>query len=236
MKLTVVIPVYNEVETITEIVSHVQSVSIEKEIIIVDDFSSDGTREMLAHLEAQEDNLSVFYHEENYGKGRALRTGFAEAQGDYVIIQDADLEYDPRDYHKLLEPLEQGKADVVFGSRFTTTQAHRVLYYWHSLGNKLLTTLSNITTDLNLTDMETCYKVFHRTLIQSLPLEEDRFGFEPEVTAKLARSGARIYEVGIAYHGRTYAEGKKIGILDAFWAVWCIFKYWLKPLRLNPPS
>ena len=175
MKLTVVIPVYNEVDTVEEILGHVQNVPIDKEIIVIDDFSSDGTRETLASLALQMENLTVLYHEANHGKGRALRTGFAEAQGDYVIIQDADLEYDPRDYPKLLEPLEQGKADVVFGSRFTTTQAHRVLYYWHFLGNKMLTTLSNVMNDLNLTDMETCYKVFRRTLIQSIPLEEDRF-------------------------------------------------------------
>ena len=236
MKLTVVIPVYNEAVTIAEIVGRVQAVPPDKEIIIVDDYSTDGTRAELARLAARSENLSVLYHEANHGKGRALRTGFAAARGDYVIVQDADLEYDPKDYAKLLNPLEQGKADAVFGSRFTTTQEHRVLYFWHSLGNKLLTLLSNMMTDLNLSDMETCYKVFRRELIQSIPLEEDRFGFEPEVTCKLARAGARIYEVGISYHGRTYEEGKKIGVLDGFRALWCIFKYRVKPLRLKTPQ
>ena len=236
MKLTVVIPVYNEAETIAEIVRCVQDVAVDKEIIIVDDYSTDGTRDRLARLEAESENVTVFYHEANRGKGRALRTGFAAARGDYVIIQDADLEYDPEDYAKLLHPLDRGKADAVFGSRFATTQEHRVLYFWHSLGNKLLTLLSNMMTDLNLTDMETCYKVFRRELIQSIPLEEDRFGFEPEVTAKLARAGARIYEVGISYHGRTYEEGKKIGVRDGVRALWCIIKYRVKPLRLKTPS
>ena len=236
MKLTVVIPVYNEADTIAEIVDRVQAIPIDKELIIVDDFSTDGTRDRLARLEAESGNVTVLYHEENRGKGRALRSGFGAARGDYVIIQDADLEYDPEDYAKLLHPLERGIADAVFGSRFTTTQEHRVLYFWHSLGNKFLTLLSNMMTDLNLTDMETCYKVFRRELIQSIPLEEDRFGFEPEVTAKLARSGARIYEVGISYHGRTYEEGKKIGVRDGVWALWCILKYRVKPLRLKTPS
>ncbi len=236
MKLTVVIPVYNEAETIAEIVSRVQASPIDKEIIIVDDFSTDGTRDRLARLEAESENVTVFHHEQNHGKGRALRTGIGAARGDYVIVQDADLEYDPEDYPKLLHPLEKGKADAVFGSRFATTQEHRVLYFWHSLGNKFLTLLSNMMTDLNLTDMETCYKVFRRELIQSIPLEEDRFGFEPEVTAKLARSGARIYEVGISYHGRTYEEGKKIGVSDGVRAFWCILKYRVKPLRLKTPS
>ena len=236
MKLSVVIPVYNEANTIAEIVGRVQASPIDKEIIIVDDFSTDGTRDELARLETANENLSVFYHQANRGKGRALRTGFASARGDYVIVQDADLEYDPEDYAKLLNPLEQGKADAVFGSRFSTTQEHRVLYFWHSLGNKFLTLLSNMTTDLNLTDMETCYKVFRRELIQSIVLEEDRFGFEPEVTSKLARSGARIYEVGISYHGRTYEEGKKIGVRDGVRALWCILKYRIKPLHLKTPS
>ena len=236
MKLTVVIPAYNEADTIAEIVRRVQAVPIDKELIIVDDYSTDGTRDRLARLEADSENVTALYHEKNHGKGRALRTGFGAARGDYVIIQDADLEYDPEDYAKLLNPLERGIADAVFGSRFTTTQEHRVLYFWHSLGNKLLTLLSNMMTDLNLTDMETCYKVFRRELIQSIPLEEDRFGFEPEVTAKLARSGARIYEVGIAYHGRTYEEGKKIGVRDGVRALWCILKYRVKPLRLKTSS
>jgi len=236
MKLSVVIPVYNEAATVHEIIERVQRVGIDKEIIIVDDCSTDGTRDVLLTIAKDHPNLTVLHHETNHGKGRALRTGFAAARGQYVIIQDADLEYDPEDYLKLLNPLEQNKADAVFGSRFLSTQEHRVLYFWHSLGNKLLTLLSNMATDLNLSDMETCYKVFRRELIQSIPLEEDRFGFEPEITAKLARSGARVYEVGIAYHGRTYEEGKKIGMKDGFRALWCIFKYWLKPFRLTPPA
>jgi len=235
MKLSVVIPVYNEAATVHEIIERVQRVALDKEIIIVDDCSTDGTRDVLLTIAKDHPNLTVLHHEINHGKGRALRTGFAAARGQYVIIQDADLEYDPEDYPKLLNPLEQNKADAVFGSRFLSTQEHRVLYFWHSLGNKFLTLLSNMATDLNLSDMETCYKVFRRELIQSIPLEEDRFGFEPEITAKLARSGARVYEVGIAYHGRTYEEGKKIGMKDGFRALWCIFKYWLKPFRLSPP-
>lgn len=231
MKLSVIIPVYNEAQTIAEILERVQAVAIDKEMIVVDDCSTDGTREALRRVAANYSNLTVIEHEHNFGKGRALRTGFAVAKGDYVIVQDADLEYDPQDYSKLLHPLDKRKADAVYGSRFITTHEHRVLYFWHSLGNKLLTLLSNMTTDLNLTDMETCYKVFRRELIQSIELEEDRFGFEPEITSKLARSGARIYEVGIAYHGRTYEEGKKIGMKDGFHALWCILKYRLKPLK-----
>jgi glycosyltransferase involved in cell wall biosynthesis len=207
MKLSVVIPVYNEAATIAEIIDRVQEVALDKELIAVDDYSTDGTRDKLRELELAHPNLRVFFHERNMGKGRALRTGFQQACGEYVIIQDADLEYDPQDYLKLIHPLEDGRADAVYGSRFITTQEHRVLYYWHSLGNQFLTLLSNMMTDLNLTDMETCYKVFRRELIQSIVLEEDRFGFEPEITSKLAKSRARIYEVGIAYHGRTYEEG-----------------------------
>lgn len=241
MKLTVVIPVFNEAKTIAEIIDRVQAVPVDKEIVIVDDFSTDGTDAELQRLAAKFDNVRTFRHERNYGKGRALRTGFQHAQGDYVIIQDADLEYDPEDYSQLLKPLDAGKADAVFGSRFLSTQERRVLYFWHSVGNQFLTLLSNMMTDLNLTDMETCYKVFRRDLIQSIPLEEDRFGFEPEITAKLAKAGARIYEVGISYHGRTYAEGKKIGAKDGFRALWCIVKFKLKPLQLRnnwtaPPS
>ena len=232
MKLSVVIPVYNEAGTVSQILNRVQSVEIDKELIVVDDCSRDGTGDVLRGLSSRHPNLTLLQHERNMGKGRALRTGFAAARGDYVIIQDADLEYDPNDYAKLLKPLEEGKADAVYGSRFITTQEHRVMYFWHSVGNKLLTLLSNMMTDLNLTDMETCYKVFRRGLIQAIPLEEDRFGFEPEITSKLSKAGARIYEVGIAYHGRTYAEGKKIGMKDGFRALWCILKYRVKPLRM----
>jgi len=231
IKLSVVIPVYNEQATIREIVRRVRQVNISKEIIIVDDASTDATRDRLAELQAEQPDLVVIFQPRNMGKGKALRTGFARARGDYLIVQDADLEYDPEDYYRLLGPLESGQADAVYGSRFITTQEHRVLFFWHSLGNKLLTLLSNMTTDLNLSDMETCYKVFRRGLVQSIELEEDRFGFEPEITCKLARAGARIYEVGIAYHGRTYEEGKKIGVQDGLRALWCILKYRFKPLR-----
>ncbi len=233
MKLSVVIPVYNEVSTLRELVALVQAVDLPKELILVDDFSTDGTRDLLTEIERESDNVRILFHDRNFGKGRALRTGFDHATGDYVIIQDADLEYDPQDYSKLLKPLLSGKADAVFGSRFLTTDEHRVLYFWHSLGNRLLTLLSNMATDLNLSDMETCYKVFRRGLIQSIELEEDRFGFEPEITQKVAKAGARVYEVGIAYHGRTYDEGKKIGMKDGFRALWCILKYRLKPLKLR---
>ena len=241
MKLSVVIPVFNEAKTIAQLVERVQRVQVDKEIVIVDDYSTDGTHEEIDRIAKLFDNVRSFHHERNYGKGRALRTGFEQAQGDYVIIQDADLEYDPEDYSQLLKPLDSGKADAVYGSRFLSTQERRVLYFWHSVGNRLLTLLSNMMTDLNLTDMETCYKVFRRELIQSIPLEEDRFGFEPEITAKLAKARARIYEVGISYHGRTYEEGKKIGMKDGFRALWCIVKFKLKPLELKqhwtaPPS
>jgi glycosyltransferase involved in cell wall biosynthesis len=234
IKLSVVIPVYNERATVREIVDRVQRVDISKEIILVDDGSTDGTREELIRLDQENPNLRVLLQPRNMGKGRALRTGFQAACGQYVIVQDADLEYDPQDYPKLLRPLERGMADAVYGSRFITTEEHRVLYFWHSIGNKVLTLLSNMFTDLNLTDMETCYKVFRRELIQSIELEEDRFGFEPEITCKLSRLRARIYEVGIAYHGRTYEEGKKIGVRDGFRALWCILKYRVKPLRVKP--
>ena len=231
IKLSVVIPVFNERATVGEIVRRVQQVAIPKEIIVIDDGSTDGTREILGQLRSEHADLVVLEQPGNMGKGRAVRRGFAAARGDYVIVQDADLEYDPVDYHRLLAPLERGVADAVYGSRFITTQEHRVLYFWHSVGNKLLTLLSNMATDLNLTDMETCYKVFRRELIQSLELEEDRFGFEPEITCKLSRARARIYEVGIAYYGRTYEEGKKIGLKDGLRALWCILKYRVKPLK-----
>ena len=225
MKLSVVIPVYNEAETIAAVVDRVRRVPIEKEIVAVDDCSTDATRVRLAELAAQGTDLRVILHERNRGKGAALRTGFEAATGDVVIIQDADLEYDPSDYPRLLAPIVEGKADVVYGSRFAGGESHRVLYFWHSLGNRFLTLLSNMCTDLNLTDMETCYKVFRREVLERIRLEEDRFGFEPEVTAKVARLGVRIFEVGVSYAGRTYEEGKKIGWKDGVRAVWCILKY-----------
>lgn len=234
--LTVVIPTYNEAGTLQEVVARVQAVDIPKEIIIVDDASTDGSAEVAARIAASSDNVILLQHDRNRGKGRALRTGFGEATGDFVIVQDADLEYDPADYSKLLNPLLQGRADAVYGSRFLTASEHRVLYFRHYLGNRLLTLLSNLATDLNLTDMESCYKVFRRELLQSIVLEEDRFGFEPEITAKIAKAGARVYEVGISYHGRTYEQGKKIRPRDGVWALWCILKYAVKPLRRRQVS
>ena len=219
MKLSVVIPVYNECQTIHLILQQVQDVDIDKEIIMVDDCSSDGTRDRLNELAAEADNIRVLFHEVNKGKGAALRTGFEAATGDVVIIQDADLEYDPAEYPKLLKPIVDGKADVVFGSRFAGGESHRVLYFWHSLGNTFLTIMSNMFTDLNLTDMETCYKVFKREIIQNIDIKENRFGFEPEITAKISRMKCRIFEVGISYSGRTYEEGKKIGWKDGVRAI-----------------
>ena len=239
VKLSVVIPVFNERNTVAVILRRINNIPVDKELIVVDDFSTDGTREVLAKCLKEHSNLTVLHHDRNRGKGCALRTGFAVARGQYVIVQDADLEYDPEDYTKLLGPLERHLADAVYGSRFIKAREHRVLYFWHSVGNQFLTLLSNMMTNLNLTDVETCYKVFRRELIQAIPLEEDRFGFDPEVTCKLAKAGARIYEVGIAYHGRTYAEGKKIGMKDAFRALWCMLKYRSKPLKLRtnwPPK
>jgi glycosyltransferase involved in cell wall biosynthesis len=229
MKLSVVIPCYNESATIKTIVEAVrQSPYPDKEIIIVDDYSRDGTRDILRNEIC---NLvdKVLYHDRNQGKGAALRTGIQAATGDLVIIQDADLEYDPNEYARLVEPIINNRADVVFGSRFLGGEPHRVLYFWHRVGNGVLTLMSNMFTNLNLTDMETCYKVFRREVIQGIRIEENRFGFEPEVTAKIAKlKELRIYEVGISYYGRTYAEGKKIGWRDGFRALWCIVKYNLK--------
>ena len=225
MKLSVVMPVYNERQTLRAVVERVLAVPLEIELICVDDGSRDGSREILDELKAQYPALRPFLQPKNMGKGAALRRGIQEATGDFVVIQDADLEYDPADYPALLEPLIQGKADVVYGSRFLGGQPHRVLYFWHSVGNRLLTLLSNCLTNINLSDMETCYKVFRREVIQSIPIEENRFGFEPEITVKVAKRRLRIYEVGIGYWGRTYEEGKKIGWKDGFRALWCLLKY-----------
>ena len=223
--LSVVIPCFDERETIGPLVEAVHAAPVDSmEIIVVDDGSTDGTREHIRdHIEAKVDR--VIFHEENQGKGAALRTGFAAATGDIVIVQDADLEYDPQEYPRLIAPILEGKAVIVFGSRFAGGDAHRVLYFWHSIANKALTLMSNMFTDLNLTDMETCYKVFRRDVLDRIEIEESRFGFEPEITAKVARLGCRIFEVGISYSGRTYTEGNKIGWRDGIRALWCIVKY-----------
>ena len=221
MRVSVVVPVYNEVATIKEIVARVQAVTLEKDIIIVDDGSTDGTREQLEQISQSYDNLRVIYHDRNQGKGAALRTGFETVTGDIVIIQDADLEYDPREYPVLLEPILDGRADVVYGSRFLGGP-HRVLFFWHYVGNRFLTLLSNALTNLNLTDMETCYKVFKREVLNKIKIRSNRFGFEPEFTAKIAKKGFRIYETPISYSGRTYAEGKKIGWPDGVKALFAI--------------
>jgi glycosyltransferase involved in cell wall biosynthesis len=243
MKLSVVIPVYNERRTIEEILRRVQSVDLEKEIVVVDDASSDGTREFLMELASESEgrpstpilegcydlpthNLKLCFLPENRGKGAAIRQGFAKATGDVLVVQDADLEYDPAEYARLMAPIRAGQADVVFGSRFLGGP-HRVLFFWHYVGNRLLTLLSNMTTNLNLTDMETCYKMFRREVLRDLRLEEDRFGFEPEFTAKVARNRCRVFEVPISYYGRTYAEGKKIDWKDGLAALWYILKYGL---------
>jgi glycosyltransferase involved in cell wall biosynthesis len=231
MKLSVVMPVYNERATLREVVRKVLSAPLEIELITVDDGSRDGSREILAELQSEYPQIRVVLQPHNMGKGAALRRGIQEATGDFVIIQDADLEYDPAEYPLMIEPLIQGKADVVYGSRFLGGGPHRVLYFWHSVGNQFLTLLSNCLTNINLSDMETCYKVFRREVIQAIPIEENRFGFEPEITVKVARRNLRIYEVGISYSGRTYAEGKKIGWKDGVHAVYCLLKYSMKEPR-----
>ena len=227
MKLSIIIPCYNESKTILSLIEAVkQAPVINKEIIIVDDGSNDGTRNILVDI--TDPQIRVIFHNTNQGKGAALRTGFREALGDICIVQDADLEYDPQEYPLIIQPILEGKADVVFGSRFQSGRPHRVVYFWHRIGNGFLTLMSNLFTDLNLSDMETCYKAFRREVIQSIHIRENRFGFEPEVTAKVSKMNLRIYEVGISYYGRTYEEGKKIGWKDGIRAMYCIIKYNLK--------
>ena len=222
--LSVIVPCFNEIKTLGKVINNIQSSPVgSKEIIIVDDFSSDGSREFLKNVQSY--NIKTIFHDENLGKGAALSSGISLAKGKIIIIQDADLEYDPNQFPDIIEPIVNGKADVVYGSRFQGGQPHRVVYFWHRIGNGFLTLLSNVFTDINLTDMETCYKAFRREIIQQIKIEENRFGFEPEITAKIAKLDCRIYEVGISYYGRTYKEGKKIGWRDGIRAIWCILKY-----------
>ena len=225
MKISIVIPCFNEKNTILDIIEKVKKESIyEKEIIVIDDYSTDGTREILEKTSSQ-NNFKLILNKQNFGKGYSVRQGIAAASGDIILIQDADLEYDPSDYPKLIEPIKKGYADVVYGSRFVGSDEKRVLFYWHRVGNFILTTLSNMLSNLNLTDMENCYKVFRSETIKSINLKENRFGFEPEVTAKIAKKNCKIYEVGVKYYGRTYDQGKKIGWKDGISAIRCIFKY-----------
>jgi glycosyltransferase involved in cell wall biosynthesis len=235
MKLSVVMPVYNEQATLQEVIARVLAVPLEIELICIDDGSTDGSREILAELQARHAQTKVLLQPKNMGKGAALRRGIQESTGDFVIIQDADLEYDPSDYPALLTPLIEGKADVVYGSRFVGSGPHRVLYFWHSVANRILTLISNALTNMNMTDMETCYKVFRREILQSIRIEEDRFGFEPEITVKIAKRRLRVYEVGISYFGRTYEEGKKIGWKDGVRALWCLLKYTFKEPHQRVP-
>jgi len=236
MKLSVVMAVYNEQTTLREVIARVLAVPLDVELICVDDGSNDGSRQILSELQPRYPQMRLLLQPTNMGKGAALRRGIREATGDFVIIQDADLEYHPSDYPALLGPLLEGKADVVYGSRFLGSGPHRVLYFWHSVGNWLLTVTSNALTNMNMTDMETCYKVFRREIIQAIPIQENRFGFEPEITVKIAKRRLRVYEVGISYWGRTYEEGKKIGWKDGLRALWCLLKYSFSESKVKPGS